>query len=171
MLRPENVDLNAAVRDMTAVLQGVGLPAPVAGIERGGYRLVWKDTPNPYDKARMDQGKSLNLGHSLGVSLDREGTVTGTRWDSPAFDAGLVTGAKIVAVNGRAYDAERIKRVIAEAKDTQRPIELLVKRGDRFLTVPIAYFGGLRWPWLERASSRGTAPLDTLLAPRRPGAK
>jgi predicted metalloprotease with PDZ domain len=148
-------------------IAGTGLPAPLGGIERGGYRLVWKDTPNAYDKARMDDAKSLNLYHSLGLSLDREGTVTSTRWDSPAFDAGIVNGAKLVAVNGVAYDHERFKQVITEARTANRPIELLVKRGDRFVTVPLAYKGGLRWPWLERVPGKANAPLDQLLAPRR----
>jgi predicted metalloprotease with PDZ domain len=152
---------------LRARIMGTGQPAPLAGIERGGYRLVWKETPNPYDKARMDQAKSLSLYHSLGLSLDRDGVVTGTRWDGPAFNAGLVNGARIVAVDGVAYDQERIKQAITEARSTGRPIELLVRRGDRFLTVPVSYRGGLRWPWLERAGGRADAPLDQLLAPRR----
>ncbi|MCW1431557.1 M61 family metallopeptidase [Novosphingobium sp. JCM 18896] len=148
-------------------IQGTGQPAPLAGIEKGGYRLVWRDEPNAYDKARMDDAKSLSLTYSLGVSLDREGTVTATQWNGPAFNAGLVTGAKIVAVNGRTYDHDKIKQAITAAKTGAKPIELLVKRGDRFLTVSVPYKGGLRWPWLERASTRGTAPLDSLMAPRR----
>jgi hypothetical protein len=31
--------------------------------------------------------------------------------------------------------------------------------------VPVAYHGGLRWPWLIPAAS-GEQPLDRLLAPR-----
>lgn len=145
-----------------------GQPAPLAGIERAGYRLVWRDEPNPFDAARMADAKSLNLQHSLGISLDKDGSVTGTRWNSPAFNAGIVTGAKIVAVNGIAYDADRLKKDITAAKGSATPIELLVKRGDRFLTVPVAYNGGLRWPWLERAE-KGNVPtaLDRLLTPRR----
>ncbi|MBW8754892.1 MAG: M61 family metallopeptidase [Sphingomonadales bacterium] len=147
-------------------IEGTGLPAPLAGIERGGYRLVWKDVPNPYDKGRFDDAKILSLYHSLGLMLDREGTVTGTRWDSPAFNAGVVNGAKVIAVNGRTYDPDRLKQAITAAKGSTKPIELLVKRGDRFMTVAVAYGGGLRWPWLERATT-GAAPLDQLLAPRR----
>jgi len=150
-------------------IAGTGQPAPVAGIERGGYRLVWRDAPNPFDKARMDDAKNLSLYHSLGVTIDREGMVTGTRWDSPAFNAGVVTGAKIVAVNGRAYDAEKIQQAITAAKGTTKPIELLIKRGDRFIAAQVNYNGGLRWPWLARAG-KGTAPLDQLLAPRRSAA-
>ena len=148
-------------------IMGTGQPAPLVGIEKGGYRLVWRDEPNAYDKARMADAKALSLTYSLGVSLDREGTVTATQWNGPAFNAGIVNGAKIVAVNGRAYDHDKMKQAITAAKAGGQPIELLVKRGDRFLTVPVPYQGGLRWPWLERASARGTAPLDALLAPRR----
>jgi predicted metalloprotease with PDZ domain len=88
------------------------------------------------------------------------------RWDSPAFNAGVVTGSKIVAVGGRAYDADRIKAAIAAARGGGGPIELLVRRGETFRTVAIDYRQGLRWPWLEKASG-GEAGLDRLLAPRR----
>jgi predicted metalloprotease with PDZ domain len=145
-----------------------GQPAPLAGVEKAGYRLVWKDQPNAYDKGRMDDSKGLNLYHSLGVSIDREGAVTSTRWNGPAFNAGLVTGAKLVAVNGLAYDQDRLKKAITDAKGGARPIDLLVRRGDRYLTVQVPWFGGLRWPWLEPApGASAPAPLDLLLAPRR----
>ena len=144
-----------------------GQPAPVFGIEKGGYRLVWREEPNPYDKARYGDNKTLSLTYSLGLTLDKDGKVTATQWDSPAFNAGIVTGAKIVAVNGVAYDADGLSRAVTAAKDG-KPVELLVQRGDRYQTVPITYRGGLRYPWLERAAP-GTAPagLDLLLQPKR----
>ena len=37
-----------------------GQPAPLAGIEQAGYRLVWKEEPNPFDKARMEDAKNLD---------------------------------------------------------------------------------------------------------------
>ena len=150
-------------------IEAAGQPAPLAGIEKAGYRLVWKDEPNPYDKARMDASRTLGLMHSLGLALDSDGDVTAVQWNGPAFNAGLVNGTRIVAVNGTAYDADRLKKVIAAAKSANRPVELLVKRGNRYLTVPVTYSGGLRWPWLERVGG-GPAPLDRLLAPRRNGA-
>jgi predicted metalloprotease with PDZ domain len=142
-----------------------GQPAPLAGIEKAGYRLVWKDEPNPYEKGRTAESKALNLQYSLGVSLDKDGKVTATLWGSPAFDAGIVNTAQIVAVDGEAYSADAIKAAIAAARDGNAPIELLVKRGDRYLTVPVAYHGGLRWPWIEPVGS-GEQGLDRLLAPR-----
>jgi len=140
-------------------------PAPLAGIEQGGYRLVWKSEPNSYDAGRMKNGKFLNLFYSLGINLDREGVVTSVRWNGPAFNAGIVNGASIVAVNGEAYGEERIKDAIEAAAKETGPIELLVKRGSRFMTVPVDWHGGLRYPWLEKAVN-GAAPLDRLLEPR-----
>jgi predicted metalloprotease with PDZ domain len=72
---------------------------PLGGIERAGYKLVFKDEPNPYDKARMAYTKSLSLFNSLGVTLDKEGKVTATRWGSPAFKAGLVSGMQVMWVD------------------------------------------------------------------------
>ncbi|WP_068070870.1 M61 family metallopeptidase [Novosphingobium lentum] len=155
-------------------LQTPGQPAPLAGIERAGYRLVWKDEPNPYEKGRSDAAKTVSFTYSLGFALDKDGKVVSTLWDGPAFDAGVVTGTRIVAVNGTAYDGDTLKDAITSAKAGGRagtaPIQLLVQRGDRFMTVPIDYHGGLRYPWLERATpGTALAGLDRLLAPRRVG--
>lgn len=140
-------------------------PVPLAGIEKAGYRLTWKDQPNPYTKARMDNLHRLDLDSSLGLTVDDDGTVSAPRWDGPAFRAGVVTGATIVAVDSIAYSPERLKQAIARAAGDRKPIALLVRRDNRFDTVSIAYYDGLRWPWLERTTS-GEAPLDRLFASR-----
>lgn len=152
-----------------------GQPAPLGGIERGGYRLAWHEEPNPFDKARMADGKFLSLYHSLGLVIDKDAKVTATRWDSVAFNAGIVPGSRIVAVNGTAYDQEGIKAAITAAKagpnagpNAGKPIELLIQRGDRFQTIQVAYRDGLRWPWLDKVPGKAPAALDALLAPRRP---
>ena len=150
---------------LTTRLREPGQPAPLGGIEQGGYRLVWKDEPNPYEKGRMSGNGYLNLQYSLGINVDTDGAVSLSHWGTPAFDAGVVRGATIVAVDGEAYSAERIKRAVTAAKDSGAPIVLLIKRGDRYLEAPIRYHGGLRYPWLEPAGE-GEQPLDRLLAPR-----
>jgi predicted metalloprotease with PDZ domain len=113
----------------------------------------------------MDSTKALDLTYSLGLSLDKNGKVVSTLWDGPAFDAGVVNSAEIVAVGGEEYSADVLKAAIAAAAGSKAPIELLVKRGTNYATVPVAYHGGLRWPWLIPAAS-GEQPLDRLLAPR-----
>ncbi|HWK41265.1 MAG TPA: peptidase M61 [Croceibacterium sp.] len=144
--------------------QTPGQPAPITGVEKAGYRLTWKEEPNPYEKGRTSSG-AIGLQYSLGVSLTRDGTVSSVLWDSPAFNAGVVNGAQIVAVNGEAYSADTIKQAITAAKGGSAPIDLLIKRGQRYFSVPVAYHDGLRWPWLEPAGS-GKQPLDRLLDPR-----
>ncbi|MBB5733880.1 putative metalloprotease with PDZ domain [Altererythrobacter atlanticus] len=142
-----------------------GQPAPVTGIEKAGYRLVWKDEPNPYEAGRIRGGNYVNLAYSLGMSLTSDGTVTSTIWDGPSFNAGIVDGAKIVAVNGTQFSKDAIMDAVSMAETNDDPIELLVKRGDRYLTIPIHYHEGLRYPWLEPAAE-GEQPLDRLLEAR-----
>jgi len=142
-------------------------PAPLAGIERGGYRLAWREEPNPFDRGRWAESRTLSLTWSLGLTLDKDGKVIACQWDSPCFAAGIVNGAKITAVNGATYTAEALRGAITAAKTGTAPIQLLVQRGERFQTVPVDYHGGLRYPWLERQGA-GPAGLDLLLAPRRP---
>jgi predicted metalloprotease with PDZ domain len=170
-------DFDAVVRELNTVqpydwaafldtrLRQPNQPPPLGGVEKGGYRLVWKDEPNAYDKERMKEGSNLDLTHSLGLVIDKEAKVGGIMWNGPAFNAGLVNGTKIIAVNGITYDKDRLKDAI-KAKAT---ITLLVQRGDRFDSIDIAYTGGLRYPHLEKA---GTAPaaIDMLMQPRRKGA-
>ena len=140
-------------------------PAPVRGLEMAGYQLVWKDEPNSYADGRMKNSKGLDLYYSLGMNLDSGGKVTATLWDGPAFDAGIVNGAIVVAVNGEEYSASVIKDAVTAAKDTSEPIELLVKRGERYDTIALDYHGGLRYPWIEPVGT-GRKGLDRLLAAR-----
>jgi predicted metalloprotease with PDZ domain len=113
----------------------------------------------------LGNAKATDLTYSLGINLDGSGKVTSTFWEGPAFNAGIVTGTQVVAVNGQEYSADAIRAAVTAAKDGREPIQLLVKRGDRYLTVPVDYHGGLRYPWLE-PKGPGAQPLDRLLAPR-----
>jgi len=149
-------------------IDSAGQPVPVNGIERGGYHLVWKDTPNPYDNGRAMETKTLSLSYSLGMALDREGKVVSTIWGSPAFKAGVVPSVQVIAVNGDAYDMDAMKAAVTAAKGTDKPINLLIKRDGRFETVAINWHDGLRYPWLERtAGAKGPGGLDLLLEPHR----
>ena len=153
---------------LTTRLYGVNQPAPLRGLNMAGYKLVWKEEPNSYDKGRMGGYNYTSLTYSLGVNLTDNGTVSSTLWDGPAFDAGLVDGSQILAVNGTAYSKEAIMDAITAAKGTKDPIELMVKRGDAYRTVKIDYHGGLRYPYLEK-TGEGEQGLDRLLAPRTGG--
>lgn len=134
---------------LTERIRQVAVKPPLDGLARGGWRLVYDEKPTGYFKAIESSSKTTNLTYSLGVTLNREGDVTGVLWDSPAFNAGLTVSTRIAAVNGIAYDADRLKKAISEAK-SGKPIELLLKNGDHYRTAAITYTGGLRYPRLER---------------------
>ena len=86
-------------------------------------------------------------------------------WDSPAFAAGLTNNDSIVALDGESFDGAKLAERIDDAATTRKPIELLVRRGDQYRTVALPYYGGNRYPRLERTGS-GSAWLDVLLKPR-----
>ena len=102
---------------------------------------------------------------SLGFSVGTDGAVSGTRWGSPAFTAGINPGTTIMAVDGLSFSRDRLTTAVKDAKGGKTPIRLIVKRGDRYDTVEVPYHGGLRYPWIEPAGT-GEQPLDRLLAPR-----
>ena len=150
-----------------ALLDSANRPAPLDGLARGGYRLVYTDKESEFAKSNAHVRKIVDLLYSLGVIIDeKEGDVSDVEWDSPAFRAGMVVGCKIVSVNGEAFSAEELKDAIVAAKSDKAPIRLLVKRGDRYDTLSVNWHGGLRYPHLERIA--GARPLlDALLAPRK----
>jgi predicted metalloprotease with PDZ domain len=152
---------------LRARLDSTATPAPLDGLRRGGYRLVFSDTPSELLKAHDDQSKRVNLLFSIGVELDdKDGTVLEVLWDSAAFKAKVTESSVILAINGAAYNADVLKDAIRSAKTTKLPIELIVKTGDRFRVLTLDYHDGLRYPHLERDPS-APARLDDILAARK----
>jgi predicted metalloprotease with PDZ domain len=133
---------------------------------RGGYMLVYTDTPSDYYAAYGVGREYSDLTYSLGMSIDYEGWITSVLWEGPAFKNGLTRSNQIIAVNGTTYDIELLESAIVDAQQTGAAIELLIKDGVHYRTVPIDYREGLRYPHLERAGD-GPAYLDEILAPRK----
>jgi len=147
-------------------LEGHGPGAPLDGLTRGGYRLVYRPEPTEFFKAAEGRRKSVDLTYSIGVILDKDGTLADVAWDGPAFKAGLIQGAQIIAVGGVAYEADLLKAAITAATDPAKPVELLVKSGDRYRTIKLTYQGGLRYPRLEPIAG-APARLDDIYAARK----
>jgi predicted metalloprotease with PDZ domain len=134
--------------------------APLDGFERGGYRLVYAEKPSDSARAAEARSRGANLQYSIGLSVDAGGRITSVVWDGPAFKAGLTPGVTILAVNGLAYEPDRLREAVGASKTT--PIELLLKDDAIFKTVKLSYNGGARYPKLQRIE--GTpALLDDIL--------
>lgn len=136
--------------------------APKAGIVKGGYRLTYSDQPNSTVKDNEDRTGAVDLSVGPGLALSKSGEVTGVVWDSPAFNAGLAVGMSVMAVNGTAYSAERIKAAIKDIKGGKGPIALLVRWGDKYRNIELDYSGGLVYPHLEK-TGEGEGGIDLLL--------
>lgn len=150
---------------LTQRVEQVG-KAPLDWLQRGGYRLTYTDTPPAYFKSREKDREIVDLTYSIGATMGKGGVIGGVAWDSPLFNQGLHGGVTILAVNGREYSDDLFKSAIRDAKTSRQPIQLLVKEGDSYRTVPLSYFEGLRYPTLEKIGS-GPSSLDALLAPRK----
>ena len=147
-------------------LDGHGPGAPLDGLARGGWRLVYRETPSDYQKTLYGELKRNDFTYSLGIQTGASNNIRSVQWDSPAFKAGLAPGMEVVAVNGRAADADRIAQAIMAAKDPATVVEMIVKDGDQYRTVAFDYHDGLRYPHLERIE--GTPDrLGDILTPRR----
>ena len=141
-------------------------PVPMDGITRAGWKLVYTDKPTDYLKAAAERNKSADFTYSLGFNVGSEGKIESIQWEGVGFKAGLSGNTTLLAVNGRAYKAELLRKAITEAKASRKPLELLVKRGQQYSTVRLDYFDGLKYPRLERIE--GTPDrLEAILAPRQ----
>ncbi|HKT72502.1 MAG TPA: hypothetical protein VJQ47_06400 [Steroidobacteraceae bacterium] len=147
-------------------LRGRGVGAPLDGLTRGGWKLVFTEASTEYGRSLEEQRKAIDFIYSLGFNVAvQTSQLTEVRWGSPAYDASLTLGTTLIAVNGREYRPERLKEAIAAAKADKKPIELLVKNLDRYRTVRMAYYDGLKYPRLERIRSTPDR-LTSILKPR-----
>jgi predicted metalloprotease with PDZ domain len=148
-------------------LDSTAEPAPLDGLRRGGYKLVFTDKPSEFEKSADAERKHLNLMYSLGLVIDnKDGSIAAVAWNSPAFQAKLTEGAQILAVNGLAYSGEILTDAVRAAQAGKAPIELILKNGERYFTASVNYTGGLRYPHLEKVGT-GAASLDDIFTPRK----
>ncbi|WP_374600096.1 M61 family metallopeptidase [Brevundimonas sp.] len=139
--------------------------APLDGIARAGYRLTYVDSLNDVEK-RIQSGWANDFQYSLGFSLGANNRITGIRWGGPLFEQGIGAGWELVSIGNRTASAQALRRAVTAAKGTDRPITMVIKRGDEFRTLSIPYHDGPRYPRLERIE--GTPDrLSDILSPRR----
>jgi len=140
---------------------------PTDEIARSGYKLVWNDKPNRYDDVGNKLGKSVDAWNDAGFFADEDGKLVDVRENSPAWNAGLGIGMKIVAVNDRAFSPDYWTAVVKASTSTAGPIHFTLEQDGFYSTLDVSYHGGLRYPHLVRIP--GT--VDMLTDIMRPHAK
>ena len=173
-------DFNELVEDLNAVvpydwatflhdrIDKINPHADLAGIEQGGYRLVYKDKESATERtiAAVPRGRSegTNCWFSIGLLVRDDGSIVDVRWNGAADKARLAPGEKIIAVNGQIFSAEALHAAIRAAKGNTEPIHLIVQADAFVSTTDIDYHDGERFPVLERVEG-APAYLDDITKP------
>jgi predicted metalloprotease with PDZ domain len=152
---------------LTQRLHAHGPGAPLEGLARAGWKLVYTDLESEYLRGLEDQRKTADFMFSVGLSVSNRdyGQLTEVLWGGPGYEAGLTAATVLVAVNGREYRPERLREAIMQAHETHVPIELIVRNLDRYRVVHIPYYDGLKYPRLERVE-RSEDRLSAIMKPR-----
>src|SRR5208282_912549 len=149
---------------LRARLDGLSTNTPTESVENSGWKLVYNETPNFIEDNRGAMKKEAQFSYSIGMTVDDDGVVVDVMHGGPSYNAGIGPGMKIAAVAGQQYSPEALKEAIIVAQSATSPIQLLVANGAQFQTFSVDYHGGLRYPHLERDSSR-TDYLSEILHP------
>ncbi|MGA7159598.1 MAG: M61 family peptidase [Bacteroidota bacterium] len=134
-------------------LQSLDPHAPMGGIEKSGWKLVYRDTMNDMQKSLQEVRKTVDLRFSLGISVEEDGTLQDVIPGTPASKAGLAPGMKLVAVNGRKYSKDIIRDALKLGTVSILPLELLAANGEFYKTYSVDYHSGERYPYLVRDPS------------------
>ena len=125
--------------------------APLGGIEQGGWRLVYNDTPNELLQAGEKFAHGMDLTSSIGMVIrqekkEDEGTIVDVIPGMAAAEAGIAPGMKLVAVNGRKWSPE----IMLAALKAHTPLQLLMENIGYYKTYTVNYTGGPQFPHLAR---------------------
>jgi predicted metalloprotease with PDZ domain len=127
-------------------LDGHGPGAPLDGLARAGWKLVYSDQPTDFLKAQEDLSKSANFQYSLGLSLRQldpaerrdSGLTSGLLIQDAggaAADAGVLPGDVLLSVNGRPVkNIDEVRDVVGKAG---KSVALLIQRGDEKIFIPV----------------------------------
>jgi len=135
--------------------------APVGGIENAGWKVVYNEKPSKVPGRRGGAGDA----YSIGLQVGEDGSVMDSIVGGLAFKAGITSGMKVVAVNGRVFTRDLLNDAIKASKDSRNPIVLLVIADEYYKTCSIDYHDGERYPHLQRDDSKPDY-LDDLIQPR-----
>lgn len=164
-------DWDALIRRMIeeprAESDGFAAPAQL------GRRLTWTAEPSERARKSMNSGGGLDLALTVGARIDKDGAVTSVRFASPADEAGVRQGDRIVGIRSgtagtgyRVWSPDTLRSAVAETGKTGG-FTLLTRRGEDLADRWVPYELGLVFPALERLEA-GSDTLDAILTPREP---
>jgi predicted metalloprotease with PDZ domain len=142
------------------------MPMDFAG--RLGYKLQYAPKPSAAQNEDEEMGDNLFEYDSLGLVISKGGDIRSTLVPGlPAEKAGLAPKMKVVAVNNRAFNKDRLRDALSDSV-TRRNIEFLVLDGDTYRTFKIDYAGGPKYLELARDGGKPDTLEQIMKAKRTP---
>jgi predicted metalloprotease with PDZ domain len=150
---------------LLARLNSTDFHAPLGGIERGGWKLAYQTTPNDVLKDQEQVRHGTEMGFSIGLRLNEDGSIADVIEGMAAAKAGIGPGMKIIAVDGKAYSAEVLRDFVRATTDPkQRRIDLLIDNEGHVANHQLTYGEGEKYPVLARDGSKPDT-LSKIIAP------
>jgi predicted metalloprotease with PDZ domain len=148
-------------------IRRAGAELPVAGLTQSGWKPELSAEPAVMHRAHEADDRDIDLRFSLGFYVNDDATLEDVIPGSPADAAGLTSGERLVAVNGRKWSKEELRDALAATARGATTTTLLLQKDDLYRSVDLHYSGGPREPHLMRVP--GSVDLLTLIArPRAP---
>lgn len=128
-------------------------PHPPDPFTPAGWRVTYAPKASGFEAMVNRAGKVFDVRYSLGIVGAHDGTITDVIDGSPAQQAGVAPGERIVAVGGRAVAEsqtlqEALDAALVRATHGGPAIGLLLLGGGVYRDVTIPYDGGPRYPVL-----------------------
>ncbi len=123
--------------------------APLGGIENGGWRLSYSETPSGWTNMEEASG-TINFWYSLGLHVSVAGAISDVLKDSVADRANFGPGMHVIAVNGRGFTPSVLRAAVRDAKGNGPNIQLIVENTGYYRVVTLDYHDGERDPVLVR---------------------
>ena len=138
--------------------------APLEGLERGGYRLVYNAFRSDFCERFDALNRQYDLRFSIGLNIGKDGVLQEVMWGGAGFEAGLTAGSQVQEVEGEAYSEAVMAAAVGRTRETG-VVNLKVATRSFHRDVALRHDGGHRFPHLERIPGR-RARLDEIFASR-----
>jgi predicted metalloprotease with PDZ domain len=148
-------------------LDYIGPNAPLGGIEGGGWKLVYNETPNYHIDADERISGEVTMEYSLGMNVGRDGSVLDVVPGMPAAESGLAPGMKLQNINGKAWSVDALHDAVRATKGGTATIAFVADNDGFSKPYHVNYSGGERYPHLVRIEGQPDV-LSEILRPLTP---
>ena len=124
-------------------------PSPLDGLLASGWSLAYGHVANSVQSARDEITHRVEERFSLGLLLQSDGTIVDVVRDSPAWNAGLGPGMKLMRVDQRPWSSTVLREALAADRDSSSPLRFSVQNGSLTFQADIRAPLGLMDPQLE----------------------